>query len=90
MTTPEGLVLVCAKCRWRPPGDLEMNLVEAHFDIEPDHDPGDIQLELVAWCERCGMEMALDHTEQTRSGVLRHHYSCTACKRSRVITQAQQ
>lgn len=86
--TPGGtLVLVCKLCRWRPPNDLEMNLVQAHFDLEPDHNPEDIQLELVAWCHRCDLEMPLDRTETLRSGRLRHHHSCPRCRRSEVITQ---
>lgn len=36
------LTLVCKVCRWHPPPGLEMSIVEAHFDVEPDHDPTDI------------------------------------------------
>ncbi len=76
------LVLVCAipTCRWRPPADLEMNLVEAHFDLEDGHDPADVRLELVAWCRRCDLEMRLDRSEVVPAGI-RHHYSCGACHR---------
>ncbi len=84
---PAGLVLCCQICRWRPPGDIEMNLVEAHFDLEPDHDPANIRLELVAVC--CDLEMRLDRTERRRSGSLRHHYTCGKCRRSKTINQEE-
>jgi hypothetical protein len=84
MDIPTGLSLVCAICRWQPPGDLEMNLVESHFDMEPDHDPGNIKLELVALC--CGLEMALDRSEIRTPGWW-HHYTCGKCHRSRVVKQ---
>jgi len=79
------MTLVCKICRWHPPGDLIMSLVEAHFDIEPDHDPEDIQMELVAWCRRCQLEMPLDRSETARSGAMRYHHSCQRCHRSCVI-----
>lgn len=81
------LVLVCRHCRWRPPGDLEMALVEAHFDMEPDHDPSDIKLELVAICDRCDLEMPLDRIEPRRTGGTKNYFTCTKCRRSKVVLQ---
>jgi len=77
------LVLVCAipTCRWRPPADMEVSLLEAHFDLEEGHDPANIHLELVAWCRRCNVEMNLDRSEHLHDGRVRHHYSCRACHR---------
>jgi len=85
--TSNVLVLVCGICRWRPPGDLEMSLVESHFDLEPDHDPGQIQLEMVAWCHRCDLELALTRNEPLASGAARHHYDCPRCHRSYSVIQ---
>ncbi len=85
MDIPTGLSLVCHVCRWQPPDDLEMSFVQAHFDVEPDHDPGNIKLELVALC--CGLEMAMARTEPLRSGGQRPHYSCGKCHRSRTVNQ---
>jgi len=83
-----AMVLVCKLCRWRPPNDLQVTFVEAHFDLEPDHDPTDIRLELVAWCDWCEAEMSHDRTETMASGKVRHHYSCNRCHRSKTVTQA--
>lgn len=80
------LVLICKICRWRPPGDLVMELVRAHFDIEPDHDPLDLQLEMVAWCDRRELEMAHNRSE-TIAGGQRHHYDCPRCHRSAAVFQ---
>ena len=88
MSNQADLVLCCGICRWRPPNDMEMNLVEAHFDMEPDHDPDDIRLELVAIC--CDLEMAFDRTETRQSGGTRHHYSCGKCRKSKVVDQNPQ
>lgn len=82
---PDGLTLVCKICRWLPPADLQMNLVQAHFDVEPDHQPEDIQLELVAMC-RDNVEMTLDRTVVMPGG-RRHHYTCPRCHRSRTVIQ---
>ena len=82
----ETLVLVCKICRWRPPGDLDLDLVRAHFDLEPDHDPTDLQLEMVAWCHRCDAEMAFTRSEPVEGGQ-RHHYDCHRCPRSASVVQ---
>lgn len=82
-----NLVLVCKICRWRPPNDLEMNLVQAHFDIEPDHDPEDLWMELVALCPRCDLEMPIDRSEARHDGTTVHHYTCNGCRRSWTVTQ---
>lgn len=83
------LVLVCAvkTCRWRPPGDLQISLLEAHFDLEEGHDPEQLRLEMVAWCHRCDVEMNFDRTEQLRGGRQRHHYSCAVCHRRDSVAQ---
>lgn len=82
-----GLVLVCRICRWRPPDDLEMEIVRAHFDLEPDHDPEDIKLELVMICDRCGLEMLLERAEPLRDGGERHHFGCPSCRRTKSVVQ---
>lgn len=84
---PDVLVLVCQHCRWRPPNDLQMALVEAHFDMEPGHDPTDIKLDMVAWCHRCNLEMPLDRTEHLHDGRTRYHHSCPRCHRRDTVTQ---
>jgi hypothetical protein len=88
MASDQGLVLVCKHCRWRPPDDLQMNLVEAHFDIEDGHNPTDIRLEMVAWCRRCDTEMDLNTTVVVvASGNTRRTYSCPSCRRTYVAVQ---
>lgn len=86
---PDLLVLVCnadpARCRWRPPGDLQMALVEAHFDIEDGHDPNNIKLELVAWCHHCDAEMTLFRTQALGPGRARYYYLCPTCRRTRWV-----
>lgn len=87
------LVLVCAipTCRWRAPNDMEITLLEAHFDLEEGHDPDNIRLEMVAWCRRCNVEMNHDRTEQLAGGRVRHHYSCGSChRRDSVIQQPKE
>lgn len=91
MTQPDLLVLRCNaapdRCRWRPPLDLTMDLVAAHFDLEEAHDPTDIKLELVAWCWRCDVEMDLFRSQDLGQGAERHHYQCPLCRRTRSIVQ---
>lgn len=88
---PELLVLVCnadpEHCRWRPPNDLPMSLVEAHFDLEERHDPNDIRLDMVAWCHHCNGEMKLFRSVELGQGAQRHHYQCPACRRTRSCVQ---
>lgn len=86
LDVPVGLSLVCRICRWVPPEEISVGLLQVHFDLEPDHDPEKIDLELVALCERDGLEMGLDRTVPAPGGV-RHHYSCPRCHRSRVVFQ---
>ncbi len=83
------LVLACQICRWRPPNDLEMNLVAAHFDMEPDHDPEDIKLELVMICDRCDLEMPLERTAPRSDGRTSCYHTCGRCHRTKVIVQAE-
>ena len=86
---PDLLVLVCAieTCRWRPPNDLVMDLVQAHFDLEDDHDPNNIRLDLVAWCYHCNTEMVLFRSQDLGQGTYRHYYLCRACRRTRNAVQ---
>jgi len=85
------LVLVCNavpdRCRWRPPGDLQMDLVAAHFDMEEGHDPANIRLELVAWCSHCDGEMKLFRTTDLEPGWQRHYFQCPTCRRTRWSNQ---
>lgn len=85
----EVLRLVCRICRWRPPDDMEMSIVVAHFDLEPDHDATDIKLELVAVCDRCDLEMPMDRIEPLRDGGSRHRFTCTRCHRSKAVVQRE-
>lgn len=93
MTTrqPELLVLRCNaapdRCRWRPPGDLTMELVAAHFDMEEGHDPEDLKMEMVAWCWRCDVEMYLFRTQDLGQGSERLHYHCELCRQARWVDQ---
>lgn len=89
-TVSDPMVLVCKICRWRPPNDLVMSLVESHFDLEPDHDPENLVMELVAMCDRDQTEMTLDRSEELRSGKNRYYYSCPTCKRSATVDQSQE
>ena len=84
--TTAPLVLVCKICRWHAPGNMEMTFIEAHFDIEPDHDPADITLELVAWCQDCDGEMLHVDAEEFTELTL-HHYLCLRCNRTGTVTQ---
>jgi hypothetical protein len=84
---PAGLALCCQICRWRPPGDLTMDFFQVHFDLEPDHDPENIKLELVAVCDRDGLEMTLGRSETTGTGRIKRHYQCPGCHRSRAVWQ---
>ncbi len=83
----DALRLACQICRWRPPNDLDMALVQAHFDLEPDHDPNDIRMELVAVCDRCDLEMFFSATLPAPGGRQRHEFECPACHRTTRITQ---
>lgn len=88
---PDLLVLVCnaapERCRWRPPNDLQMALVEAHFDLEDGHDPADIRMEMVAWCHHCDAQMNLSHSQDLGQGTQRHHYQCAKCRRTGSVVQ---
>lgn len=88
---PDLLVLVCnaapERCRWRPPNDLDMRLVQAHFDLEDGHDPEDIRLEMVGWCHHCDTEMALFRSQDLGEGAQRHHFQCPTCRRTRSVVQ---
>ena len=88
---PDLLVLRCNaapdRCRWRPPGDLDMRLVQAHFDMEDGHDPEHIRLELVAWCRRCDVEMNLFRSLDLGQGTVRRWYLCGICRRTRSVVQ---
>lgn len=96
MTTrqPELLVLRCNaapdRCRWRPPGDLTMELVAAHFDMEEGHDPNNIRLELVGWCHHCDVEMDVFRRQDLGQGAQRHYYQCQLCRRTRWVDQYPQ
>lgn len=76
------LELVCQHCRWRPPRDLQMELVAAHFDMEDGHDPGQIKMELVAWCNRCDIEMVNERSYNTPKGWQRILWRCNGCRRT--------
>lgn len=84
---PDGLVLVCTHCRWRPPGDLEMSLVEAHFDMEDGHDVEDIRLELVMICDRCDVEMPLERVVPRPTGGTKNYHGCPQCHRTKTVVQ---
>lgn len=83
----DDLVLACRICRWRPPGDLEMSLVEAHFDMTDGHDPEDIQLDLVVICDRCDIEMPLERSVPRPRGGTKYYHGCPKCRRTKVVVQ---
>lgn len=85
-----GLVLACKVCRWRPPNDLEMNLVRMHFDLEPDHDPENVTLELVCVCARCDLEMPLESRTASASGRVRDTFACSRCHRTKTISRREE
>lgn len=84
------LILVCKICRWRPPEDLEVNLLQAHFDMEPDHDPENITVELVAICDRCDVEMPVERSIPRPSGGTKVYHGCPKCHRTKVVIQNEQ
>jgi len=80
------LVLLCKQCRWRPPTDTVMEAVALHMEVE--HDTDDISMEMVAWCERCDLEMPLEEKIPHRSGSVVCVHRCTRCKRRYDVRQA--
>lgn len=72
----DRLRLRCHHCRWLPPEDMEMALVEAHYGMEHPGAPK-ITLDLVPVCA-CGDSM--DHTEtKPTGGGFKDHFKCPGC-----------
>lgn len=70
-----SLRLRCHECKWLPPDDLEMSLVEAHYGME--HPAAEkITLDLVPVCA-CGEAMGLTHTRPTGGG-FKDYFQCPA------------
>lgn len=68
------LRLECKRCQWVPPTDMQMAVVEAHFDV--DHDTGNIELNLVPACT-CGTTM--EHTgSRPTGGGSKDYFRCPA------------
>jgi transposase-like protein len=78
LSAPDGMILVCATCRWRPDGDLTVGVLAAHFETE--HDTSHVRMELVVLCLRCDAEMAFE-----RSAGSRDIFACAPCRRTRAI-----
>lgn len=84
MTTPgidlgnitQNLRLWCHECKWLPPDDLQMALVEAHYGMEH---PGaeKITLDMLPVCV-CGKPMESTRTRPTGGG-FKDYFSCPAC-----------
>jgi hypothetical protein len=70
------LRLWCHHCRWLPPEDMEMALVQAHYGLEHP-DAGKITLDLKPACP-CGDPM--EHTEtRPTGGGFKDYFTCPAC-----------
>lgn len=71
-----NLRLWCRECKWLPPGDLQMALVEAHYGMEhPDAEK--ITLDMLPVCV-CGKPMESTVTRPTGGG-FKDYFSCPAC-----------
>lgn len=78
LNVPDGMALACQTCGWRPPVDLVMGVVAAHFETE--HDTTDVRLDLIVLCPHCDLSMPFVYS---RNGV--DHFSCDECLRSRRV-----
>ena len=68
------LRLECKLCGWVPPEDMQMAVVQAHFDM--DHDTGNVALNLAPACT-CGTTMAHTHSSSA-SGSKKDYWRCPA------------
>lgn len=67
--------LQCQLCGWVPPGGMQMEGVQLHFQVE--HDTDEVALDLVAVCT-CGE--AMTHTEsRPTGGGIKDHMACGVC-----------
>lgn len=68
--------LQCHRCGWVPPGDMQMEGVLLHFQV--DHDTDDVKLELVPACT-CGEAMTITDTRPAGAGAVKDYLVCGVC-----------
>jgi len=67
--------LQCHRCGWVPPGDMEMQHAQLHFQVE--HDTDEVRLDLVAVCT-CGEAMTFTESRPTGGG-FKDYFLCGVC-----------
>lgn len=77
----DGFALRCQFCDYRPPRDITVGVLGAHFDTE--HDGAHPQMELIVLCPRCDGEMPL---ERELTPGRKYLHTCSRCRRTRIVT----
>lgn len=77
----DGFALRCAHCDYRPPRDVTVGVLGAHFEVE--HNTHDLRTELIVVCPRCDGEMPLEREIVPGRKYL---HGCARCRRTRIVT----
>ena len=79
---PDGMVLACRTCGWRPAEDLPVGMIQAHMQTE--HDTDEVVLDLLVICPRCDKAMTFSHSERRKD-----IFACDPCHRIRSIRRTE-
>ena len=82
LNVPDGFALQCQTCHYRPPENITIAVLAAHFETE--HGTDKVDLDLVALCPRCDRAMRHDFTHG-----LVDHFVCDPCRRTREVRRGQ-
>jgi len=75
---PDGMVLACRACGWRPAEDLPIGMIQAHMQTE--HGTDEVVLDLAVICPRCDTAMNLEAERRDKD-----FFRCDSCHRVRLI-----
>ena len=82
LNVPDGMVLACRTCGWRPGEDLPIGMIQAHMQTE--HGTDEVVLDLIVVCPRGGDAMDFERTDGSYDV-----FACPKCRRVRKIRRAE-